>query len=162
VKRRDLVDKLAAMGCVLLRHGSRHDIYHNPVTGNSEPVPRHREISDNEHDNEHDNEALTVVFSEHRTLNTKPRSGTVHRPLSTVHTSSLNTVFPEHRTLNTKPRSGTVHRPTVFPEHRTLTPRLHPQGGGNSTPAQSDTSSAPDRATHLSIPSPVRPRRLSD
>jgi mRNA interferase HicA len=39
--------KLSQAGCVLLRHGSKHDIYHNPNTGNSEPVPRHREI--NEH-----------------------------------------------------------------------------------------------------------------
>ncbi len=34
------------MGCVLLRDGGRHDICHNPRTGNSEPVPRHREIND--------------------------------------------------------------------------------------------------------------------
>ncbi len=34
------------MECNLLRHGSRDDIYHNPATGNSEPVPRHREINE--------------------------------------------------------------------------------------------------------------------
>ncbi len=46
MKRVDLVRRLGKMGCVLLRHGSRHDIYHNPDTGNSEPVPRHREINE--------------------------------------------------------------------------------------------------------------------
>jgi hypothetical protein len=30
----------------LLRHGANHDIYHNPVTGRSQPVPRHREINE--------------------------------------------------------------------------------------------------------------------
>jgi len=46
VKRLDLVRRLEKMGCTLLRHGGRHDIYHNPGTGNSEPVPRHREINE--------------------------------------------------------------------------------------------------------------------
>ena len=46
MKRIDLVNHLNQTGCVLLRHGGRHDIYHNPVTGNSEPVPRHREINE--------------------------------------------------------------------------------------------------------------------
>ena len=27
-------------------NGARHDIYHNPKTGKSEPVPRHREINE--------------------------------------------------------------------------------------------------------------------
>ena len=31
---------------MLLRHGSNHDIYHNPNNGQSEPVPRHREINE--------------------------------------------------------------------------------------------------------------------
>lgn len=47
MKRRDLIRKLESKGCELLRHGGKHDIYHNPQTGASEPVPRHREI--NEH-----------------------------------------------------------------------------------------------------------------
>jgi predicted RNA binding protein YcfA (HicA-like mRNA interferase family) len=47
MKRRDLIAKLESMGCVLLRHGGRHDWYHNPNTKESQPVPRHREI--NEH-----------------------------------------------------------------------------------------------------------------
>jgi hypothetical protein len=46
MKRVDLVHQLKDFGCVLLRHGSRHDIYHNPITGFSEPVPRHREINE--------------------------------------------------------------------------------------------------------------------
>ncbi len=46
MKRHDLVRRLEKMGCVLLRHGGRHDIYHNPDTGNSEPVPRHGEINE--------------------------------------------------------------------------------------------------------------------
>jgi hypothetical protein len=46
MKRLDLVRRLEEEGCVLLRHGSRHDIYHNPLTGHSEPLPRHREIED--------------------------------------------------------------------------------------------------------------------
>ena len=47
MKRNELVKRLSQAGCVLLRHGAKHDIYHNPNTGNSEPVPRHKEI--NEH-----------------------------------------------------------------------------------------------------------------
>ena len=46
MKRVDLIRTLEQAGCVLLRHGSRHDIYHNPHTGCSEPVPRHREINE--------------------------------------------------------------------------------------------------------------------
>ena len=46
MKRLDLVRALEQAGCVLLRHGGRHDIYHNPKTGHSEPVPRHREINE--------------------------------------------------------------------------------------------------------------------
>lgn len=37
---------LEEAGCVLLRHGGKHDIYHNPRSGRSEPVPRHREINE--------------------------------------------------------------------------------------------------------------------
>jgi hypothetical protein len=46
MKRRDLVDRLQSAGCVLLRHGAKHDIYHNPTSGRSEPVARHREINE--------------------------------------------------------------------------------------------------------------------
>jgi hypothetical protein len=33
VKRDELVRQLLAAGCVLLRHGGRHDIFLNPQTG---------------------------------------------------------------------------------------------------------------------------------
>jgi predicted RNA binding protein YcfA (HicA-like mRNA interferase family) len=46
VKRRDLIARLENAGCRLLRHGSWHDIYHNPANGKSEPVPRHNEINE--------------------------------------------------------------------------------------------------------------------
>jgi len=46
VKRRDLIAELERAGCVLLRHGGKHDIYHNPDSGKSQPVPRHREINE--------------------------------------------------------------------------------------------------------------------
>jgi len=44
MKRTDLIRTLEHMGCTLLRHGARHDWYHNPTTKVSQPVPRHREI----------------------------------------------------------------------------------------------------------------------
>ncbi len=46
MKRLDLIKKLKAAGCELLRHGGKHDVYHNPKTGLSQPVPRHREINE--------------------------------------------------------------------------------------------------------------------
>jgi hypothetical protein len=46
VKRVDLVRAIEGLGCVLVRHGGRHDWYRNPTTGVSQPVPRHREIKD--------------------------------------------------------------------------------------------------------------------
>jgi len=46
VKRRDLIEALEAAGCILIRHGGKHDIYHNPKSGRSQPVPRHREINE--------------------------------------------------------------------------------------------------------------------
>jgi len=41
-----LVQRLENAGCVLLRHGEKHDIYHHPKTGRSQPVPRHSEINE--------------------------------------------------------------------------------------------------------------------
>jgi len=41
-----LIRQLLVAGCVLLRHGGRHDIYLNPGTGQKQPIPRHREIDD--------------------------------------------------------------------------------------------------------------------
>ncbi len=46
MKRRDLIRELEKMGCVLIRHGAKHDWYQNPNTKVSQPVPRHREIKD--------------------------------------------------------------------------------------------------------------------
>ena len=47
MKRKDLIRELKKAGCVLIRHGAKHDWYQNPRTKVSQPVPRHREI--NEH-----------------------------------------------------------------------------------------------------------------
>ncbi|OHB67667.1 MAG: addiction module toxin, HicA family [Planctomycetes bacterium RBG_13_62_9] len=46
MKRTDLIRQIETNGCVLLRHGSRHDWYQNPRTQICQPVPRHREISE--------------------------------------------------------------------------------------------------------------------
>jgi predicted RNA binding protein YcfA (HicA-like mRNA interferase family) len=46
MKRRDLVRSIEQCGCVLIRHGGRHDWYHNPKTGVSQPIPRHTEIQE--------------------------------------------------------------------------------------------------------------------
>ncbi len=46
MKHRDLIKKLKSAGCELLRQGSNHEIYHNPATGKSQPVPRHNEINE--------------------------------------------------------------------------------------------------------------------
>ena len=46
MKRRDLIRELEKMGCVLIRHGAKHDWYQNPRTKMSQPVPRHREIKE--------------------------------------------------------------------------------------------------------------------
>ncbi|MDQ7032152.1 MAG: type II toxin-antitoxin system HicA family toxin [Desulfonauticus sp.] len=46
MKRKDLIRKLEDMGCILIRHGGKHDWYHNPTTKMSQPVPRHKEINE--------------------------------------------------------------------------------------------------------------------
>ncbi|MDI6780454.1 MAG: type II toxin-antitoxin system HicA family toxin [Bacteroidota bacterium] len=46
MKRKEFIKELKRNGCFLKRHGSRHDIYHNPKTKKSAPVPRHIEIAD--------------------------------------------------------------------------------------------------------------------
>ena len=46
MKRRELVRELERQGCALVRHGGRHDIFRNPVSGQKQPVPRHNEIDD--------------------------------------------------------------------------------------------------------------------
>jgi len=47
MKRSELIQKLLDMGCILARHGGKHDWYTNPKMKMSQPVPRHNEI--NEH-----------------------------------------------------------------------------------------------------------------
>ena len=46
MKRRDLIRELETAGCVLARHGGRHDWYKNPATMVSQPIPRHNEIKE--------------------------------------------------------------------------------------------------------------------
>jgi predicted RNA binding protein YcfA (HicA-like mRNA interferase family) len=46
VKRRDLIARIEELGCVLIRHGGKHDWYQNPRTRMAQPVPRHREIKE--------------------------------------------------------------------------------------------------------------------
>jgi predicted RNA binding protein YcfA (HicA-like mRNA interferase family) len=44
MRRSELIRQLAEAGCILHRHGSRHDIFLNPATSKKPPVPRHAEI----------------------------------------------------------------------------------------------------------------------
>jgi len=46
MKRTELIRDLEKIGCVLIRHGAKHDWYQNPRTKVSQPVPRHREINE--------------------------------------------------------------------------------------------------------------------
>lgn len=46
MKRRDLIRRIEENGCVLIRHGGKHDWYQNPETKVAQPVPRHAEIKD--------------------------------------------------------------------------------------------------------------------
>lgn len=46
MKRPELIRIIADMGCVLIRHGGKHDWYQGPKTKVSQPVPRHREITE--------------------------------------------------------------------------------------------------------------------
>ncbi|MGD9733327.1 MAG: type II toxin-antitoxin system HicA family toxin [Desulfamplus sp.] len=46
MKRKALIRELENAGCILLRHGSRHDVYQNPANSAKQPVPRHSEIDD--------------------------------------------------------------------------------------------------------------------
>jgi len=39
MKRKALIKKLEQMGCVLIRHGGKHDWYHNRETKVSQPFP---------------------------------------------------------------------------------------------------------------------------
>ena len=46
MKRVDLIREIEEVGCILIRHGGRHDWYQNPTTKAVQPIPRHREIKD--------------------------------------------------------------------------------------------------------------------
>jgi predicted RNA binding protein YcfA (HicA-like mRNA interferase family) len=46
MKRTDLIRKLEGEGCMLIRHGGKHDWFRNPKTGVAQPIPRHREIKE--------------------------------------------------------------------------------------------------------------------
>lgn len=46
MKRIDLIKILNENGCILIRNGAKHDIYHNPLKGITQPVPRHNEINE--------------------------------------------------------------------------------------------------------------------
>jgi predicted RNA binding protein YcfA (HicA-like mRNA interferase family) len=46
MKRTDLIRKLEALGCSMVRHGGKHDWYRNPANGISQPVPRHTEVNE--------------------------------------------------------------------------------------------------------------------
>lgn len=44
MKRKELIKSLVRSGCILIRHGEKHDIYFNTKNGRKAPVPRHTEI----------------------------------------------------------------------------------------------------------------------
>jgi predicted RNA binding protein YcfA (HicA-like mRNA interferase family) len=46
MKRRELIRQIEEIGCILIRHGKRHDWYQNPNTKMSQPIPRHTEIKE--------------------------------------------------------------------------------------------------------------------
>jgi len=46
LKRKYLIKTIKSKGCIFVRHGGNHDWYKNPQTGQSQPIPRHKEIED--------------------------------------------------------------------------------------------------------------------
>ncbi len=46
MKLRTFLRDLRRAGCVLHRHGKKHDLSLNPANGRKAPVPRHTEIKD--------------------------------------------------------------------------------------------------------------------
>ena len=46
MKREALLRHLRRTGCQLLREGSRHSWWHNPMQNKRSAVPRHKEIDD--------------------------------------------------------------------------------------------------------------------
>ena len=43
MKRTELIKQIGEIGCILMRHGRRHDWYQNPATKMAQPVPRENE-----------------------------------------------------------------------------------------------------------------------
>jgi len=41
MKYNEFVRRLKDAGCILVRHGARHDKWYSPITGKSRVVPRH-------------------------------------------------------------------------------------------------------------------------
>ena len=46
MRRVELVRRIEAAGCVLIRHGGKHDWYQNPKTKICQAVPRHTELNE--------------------------------------------------------------------------------------------------------------------
>ncbi|MDP2038510.1 MAG: type II toxin-antitoxin system HicA family toxin [Ignavibacteria bacterium] len=46
MKRKDLIKELEQIGCVLIRHGGKHDWYQNTTTKMCQPIPRHNELNE--------------------------------------------------------------------------------------------------------------------
>lgn len=46
MKVRDIIRTITDEGCVLVRHGRKHDWYRNVVTGAIDAIPRHREVKE--------------------------------------------------------------------------------------------------------------------
>jgi mRNA interferase HicA len=44
MKRSEFIGEIVRKGCVLYRHGKKHDIYLNNNNGRRAPVPRHQEV----------------------------------------------------------------------------------------------------------------------
>ena len=45
MKRVEFIRELKDAGCILKRHGSKHDIYSNSVANRQATVPRHNELA---------------------------------------------------------------------------------------------------------------------
>lgn len=45
MKRRKLLDHLISHGCILIREGARHTVFHNPENKKTSTVPRHQEVN---------------------------------------------------------------------------------------------------------------------
>jgi predicted RNA binding protein YcfA (HicA-like mRNA interferase family) len=46
MKRKELIKIITSRGCILLRHGGKHDLYINPKTKKKQPISRHDEIDE--------------------------------------------------------------------------------------------------------------------